>query len=92
MHLEMDKENVLPTITPLAKKPYTPCRDPKQKLGTIFHALAEVNWTLSEFLYQTFQIKNDDGAEIHHMDQHAKYAQHLLQGTGRYTAGMMLEC
>lgn len=90
VHLEADKENTLPTIGPPTKKPYTPRRDPKQKLDTIFQALAEVNWTLPEFLYQLFRTKDEDGKDIQRTDRHAKYVQHFLQGTGKYTPGRIL--
>ena len=92
VHLEADKENALPTLAPPAKKLYTPRRGSKEKLETIFRALADINWTLAEFLYQLFRTRDEHGEEIHRTDQHAKYAQHFIQGTGKYTAGMMLEC
>jgi hypothetical protein len=47
---------------------------------------------LAEFLYQLFRTRDGRGEEIHRTDQHAKYAQHFIQGTGKYTAGMILEC
>jgi hypothetical protein len=34
--LDEDKENALPTLGPSAKKPYTPRRDPRQKLEIVF--------------------------------------------------------
>jgi hypothetical protein len=92
VHLEADKENGLPTLAPPAKKPYTSQRGSKEKLETIFWALAEVNWMLAEFLYQPFWTRDEHGEEIHCMDHHAKYAQHFIRGTGKYTAGMILEC
>ena len=54
VHLEADKENALPMLAPPAKKLYTPQRGSKEKLETIFRGLAEVKWTLAEFLYQLF--------------------------------------
>jgi hypothetical protein len=90
IYLESDKENALPT--PPMKKPYTPRRHPKEKLEIIFQAFAEVNWTLSEVLYQLFCVKDEDGKEIHRTDRHSKYTEHFLQGMGKYTAGMILEC
>ena len=71
--LEMNKENILSTPEPPAKKPYTRRRSPKEKLEVIIHALSTVNWTMSDFLHYTFRTKEEDGSKIHCTDRHSKW-------------------
>lgn len=87
-----DKENTLPSFTPTKKQRYTQRGSVAEKLELIFIALTNANWTLSEFLYHMFQTKDETGKDIHRTKQHSKYSQHFLEGKGRYTPAMVLDC
>jgi len=88
--------NSLPTLNseePKRKKQsYGPRRSTADKLAAIFDAIRDVNWTLGEFLYHTFQTKDKDGQDMKRSHQHSKYATHFLQGQTAYTPGIILEC
>ena len=89
--------DVLPSLTnseepKRKKKSYRPRRTTADKLAIIFNAIRDVNWTLGEFLYHTFQTKEKSGLDIKRTTQHAMYATHFLQGETSYSVGMILEC
>jgi hypothetical protein len=73
------------------KRTYRPRKSVPDKLVAIFTALQEVDWTLGDFLYFTFQTKDNDGKDLKRSTQHAMYATNFLQGRTSYTPSMILE-
>ena len=55
-----------------------------EKLACIFAALLDVDWSLGDFLYFTFQMKDKDETDLKHSSQHAMYARNFLQGRTNY--------
>ena len=88
--------NALPTLNseePKSKKrAYQAWRSTTDKLRNIFEAIRDVNWTLGDFLYYTFQTKDKSGREVQRTIQHSMYATNFLQGWTAYTPGIILEC
>ncbi|KAF8218457.1 hypothetical protein L208DRAFT_1154263, partial [Tricholoma matsutake] len=46
---------------------------------------------LGEFLYEVFQLKNEDGDKVHHSKRHARMVQRFLQGNTQHTPAMIID-
>lgn len=76
---------------PAKKRKYRPRKSMPEELAGIFTALQEVDWTLGDFLYFTFQTKDRDGKDLKCSTQHAMYATNFLQGCTTYSPSVILE-
>ncbi|KAH9917526.1 hypothetical protein B0H21DRAFT_879595 [Amylocystis lapponica] len=62
-----------------------PKRTPTEKLATVLHTLQDLNWTLSEFLYALFRVKDDNGQRIERNEPHRTMMSRFLSGGTKYT-------
>src|ERR1700683_5611433 len=62
-----------------------------QKLDAMFKAVKEVaKWTLGEFLYHVFKLKNEDGTKISRSSTHAAQVSKFLVGQHIYSPAYIL--
>ena len=63
-----------------------------QKLDAMFKAVKEVaKWTLGEFLYHIFKLKNEDGTKISRSSTHAATVSQFLEGQTIYSPSDILD-
>ncbi|KAH7902758.1 hypothetical protein BJ138DRAFT_1021562, partial [Hygrophoropsis aurantiaca] len=63
----------------------------EEGLAPIFKVLADLGWTLSDFLYYTFRLQDEDGQKIHRSRQHAAYVSQYLKGRSTHGPGFLLD-
>lgn len=80
-----------PDDTPCKKRAYRPRRTKAEKLDAICDVITDVNWSLGDFLYELFRIKDDIGTNITRNRKQAMFSTNFLQGRTTYTAGMIVE-
>src|SRR6202050_1360211 len=76
----------------LGYKKRVPRLDVGQKLHAIFKAVKEVaKWTLGEFLYHIFKLKNEDGTKFSRSSTHAATVSQFLEGQTIYGPSDILD-
>lgn len=60
-------------------------RTPDQKLALVLGYLDDINWTISEFLWMLFRLKDDNENDVPRTQSHGMTVQHFLSGTTKYT-------
>jgi len=76
---------------PMKKRNYQPRRTTGDKLEIILGSLRQVDWSLGDFLYYMFRVKDEKGEDAMRTASHAMYATRFLQGRTSHTAGSILE-
>ena len=85
-------DSSLPVFTKKTKcNTYGPRRISEDKLGVVFNALKEVNWSLGDFFYHLFRYQDEDGNAVHRSRQHASYINRFLNGTSGKGIGFVLD-
>jgi len=73
-------------------KKRAPRLDVREKLDAIFKVVKDVaKWTLGEFLYHVFKLKNEDGTKFHRSSTHAATVSQFLQGQTTYSPSDILD-
>jgi len=62
-----------------------PARSADEKLTFMLESLKGINWTVSEFLYHLFRVKDKDNQRIHRTQSHGIIISKFLSGQTRYT-------
>ena len=76
----------------LGYKKRAPRLDVGQRLHAIFKAVKEVaKWTLGEFLYHVFKLKNEDGTKFSRSSTHVATISQFLQGQTIYSPSDILD-
>jgi hypothetical protein len=60
------------------------------RLQVVFASIKEVKWNLSEFLYYTFQYREEDNSNIHRSQSHAAHVHPFLKGNSTHTPAEIL--
>jgi len=93
-----DKENSTPygreLDSPSDKKRRVRNPNPKsddQRWACVAESLKANGWTLGEFLYFTFRVKDENNKKCPRSHSHASFVRHFLQGSQAYTPAMILD-
>ena len=62
----------------------------EQRWANVAESLKANGWTLGEFLYFTFRVKDKNNMKCNHSISHATFVCHFLQGSQTYTPAMIL--
>ncbi|PSR83603.1 hypothetical protein PHLCEN_2v5683 [Hermanssonia centrifuga] len=68
-----------------------PKRTEEEKLEHMLGVLNKLTWTLSEFLYMLFRVKDDQGQKVTRNQKHVGIVSCFLGGATKYTVGQVLE-
>ena len=77
-----------------AKRSYRGWWSVETKLAHILDAINETNWSLADFLYFTFRVKDektDDGV-VHRTKRHASAVGRFMRGQDKYVVSDILQC
>lgn len=72
---------------PAVPRDATPRRrglNPQEKLAAVLGFFHEINWTLSEFLYHLFRLRDEHGKPVHRSSSQGLTVQKFLSGQARY--------